>query len=213
MKHSFADQFAGLDSWLNRLSAEYKILCCLISVILIALTPIELESAFIVYAALLSFLIFTSGIPLLFFVKRLIAVLPFVIIVALSVPFIQRDGWVIFISCIIKAALIILSLNLLIQTTRFSRLLSALGRLGVPGVIIMLLSFMYRYLFVVEDEILRKRRALKSRSAQAKGLRMMKSTANMAGSLFIQTYERAERVYLAMCARGYKPGQDPSSGA
>jgi len=72
----------------------------------------------------------------------------------------------------------------------------------------MLLSFMYRYLFLVEDEILRKKRALDSRSVGKKGWQVLKSIANMTGSLFIHSYERAERIYLAMCARGYRSSQE-----
>jgi cobalt/nickel transport system permease protein len=160
------------------------------------------------YSLFVAFLIVVSKIPLLFFFKRLLTVLPFVLLVAISIPFIQKDGWEIFISCLTKVVLIILSLILFIQTTKFNQLLNALRRLKVPGLIINLLSFMYRYLFILEDEILRKKRALDSRSGGRKDLRMMKSIANMVGSLFIHTYERAERIYLAMCARGYKEDRE-----
>jgi len=207
MRHSFTDEFANLDSCLSRLPVKFKIIFCFTLVVLIALTPIRMKYAFAFYGVFVVFLIFVSKIPLLFFLKRLLIILPFVVLVALSIPFIQRDGWIIFTGCLIRAILIILSLVLLTQTTRFSHLLNALGNMRVPGLIISLLSFMYRYLFVVEDEILRKKRALDSRSAGTGGWRIMKSTANMAGSLFIHTYERAERIYLAMCARGYNSSE------
>ena len=208
MKHSFSDEFANLDSSLSRLSAKHKIITCLAFVILIVITPIRIKFAFVFYSLFIIFLIFVSKIPLIFFLKRLLGILPFVVLVAISVPFIQKDGWIIFISCLIKAVLIILSLTLLIETTRFIYLLNALSSLKVTGLIIMLLSFMYRYLFVIEDEILRKKRALDSRSIGKRGWRIIKSTANVVGSLFIHTYERAERIYLAMCARGYKVSQE-----
>ena len=154
------------------------------------------------------FLIILSRIPWIFFLKRVLVILPFVALVAVSIPFIQEDGWTIFFNCLIKAVLIILCLILLTQTTRFNHLLSALSELKVPGLIIMLLSFMYRYLFLVEDEILRKKRALESRSVGKRGWRVLKSIANMVGSLFIHSYERAERIYLAMCARGYSSNRE-----
>ncbi|MFC1658377.1 energy-coupling factor transporter transmembrane component T family protein [Candidatus Omnitrophota bacterium] len=204
MHHSFSDEFAGLDSLLSRLPARLKILFCLVFVILIALTPISMRYAFAAYAIFLALLMFASKIPLRFFLQRLFTILPFIVLFALSIPFIQDNGWTIFASCLTKAILIILSLILLMQTTRFRSLLTELGKLRVPGLIIMLLSFMYRYLFVVEDEILRKKRALDLRSSGRRNWAVMKSTANMLGSLFIQTYERAERIYLAMCARGYE---------
>ncbi|MBU0549378.1 MAG: cobalt ECF transporter T component CbiQ [Candidatus Omnitrophica bacterium] len=208
MHHSFSDKFADLDTPLSRLPIKFKIIFCLSFVFLIAVTPIQLSSLFWIYGLLLALLIFLSRIPLLFLLKRMATILPFLILVAISIPFIHKNGWVIFTSCLIRAALIILSLILLIQTTRFSKLLDALNGLKVPQLIIMLLSFMYRYLFVLEDQILRKKRALDARSAGMQGWQALKSTANMAGSIFIHTYERAERVYLAMCARGYNNSQE-----
>ena len=204
MHHSFSDQFANLDSSLSRLSVKFKIVFCSVFAILIVLTPIRIKFAFLLYSILVIWSMFISRIPWLFFFKRLLTILPFVALVAVSVPFIQDDGWIIFFSCLIKAILIILSFILLVQTTRFNRLLNELRNLKVPGLIIMLLSFMYRYLFVVEDEILRRKRALDLRSAGRRDFRTIKSTANMLGSPFFHTYERAERIYLAMCARGYK---------
>jgi len=204
MRHSFSDKFANLDSLLSRLSIKFKVLFCLGFVFLVVLTSIKFELVFLFYGLFVVLLIFVSKIPISFILRRWLTVLPFLALVLVSVPFIQEDGWVIFTSCLIKASLVILTLTLLIQTTHFSNLLKALESLKVPGLIIMLFSFMYRYLFVVEDEVLRKKRALESRCSAKAGWSLIKSTANMAGSLFIHTYERAERVYLAMCARGYK---------
>lgn len=204
MRHSFSDKYANLNSCLSRLPVKFKVLFCLAFVLLVVLTPINLKLAFMIYGFILSLLVLISRIPVSFFLRRLLTILPFVTLIAISALFIQEDGGVIFLSCLIRAVLVILSLTLLIQTTYFNQLLNALAQLRVPGLIIMLLSFMYRYLFVLEDEILRKKRALESRSAGKKDWRIMKSTANLAGNLFIHTYERAERIYLAMCARGYK---------
>ena len=207
MHHSFSDEFASLDSFLSRMPVRFKIISCLVLVISVVLMPISIKYFFVLYALFTAYLIFVSRIPLLFFLRRLLTVLPFVLLVAVSVPFIKNDGWVVFINCLVRAVLIILTLILLIQTTRFSRLLNALAEFKVPELIIKLLSFMYRYLFVVEDEALRKKRALDLRSAGRRDWAMAKSTANMLGSLFVHAYERAERIYLAMCARGYESSE------
>jgi cobalt/nickel transport system permease protein len=67
---------------------------------------------------------------------------------------------------------------------------------------------MYRYIFVLEDEFLRMQRAFQSRSlGNKKGWFLTRSFANMVGVLFIRAYERAERIYLAMCARGYNENE------
>jgi len=66
-----------------------------------------------------------------------------------------------------------------------------------------LLSFMYRYLFLLEDQLLRTKRAFESRNINKNGFKNIRALSNVLGTLFIRTYERAERIYMAMCARGY----------
>jgi cobalt/nickel transport system permease protein len=75
----------------------------------------------------------------------------------------------------------------------------------------MIISFLYRYLFVLTDEVMRMMRARQSRSAAAAGLKSGGSVAwrariagNMAGQLFLRSYERSDRIYNAMLSRGYR---------
>jgi cobalt/nickel transport system permease protein len=90
------------------------------------------------------------------------------------------------------------------STTKLSHLLETLKQFKVPNIFINLLSFMYRYSFLLEDEFLRTSRAYQSRDINNKNnFRKVKILSNILGTLFIRTYERAERVYLAMCSRGY----------
>ena len=76
-------------------------------------------------------------------------------------------------------------------------------QLKVPLVLTMLLSFMYRYIFVLTDELMRMRQARDSRSFGGSRLWQIKTAGRMIGSLFIRSYERGERVYAAMAARGF----------
>jgi cobalt/nickel transport system permease protein len=62
---------------------------------------------------------------------------------------------------------------------------------------------MYRYLFLLEDQLLRTKRAFESRNINKNSFKIISALSNVLGTLFIRTYERAERVYMAMCARGY----------
>lgn len=74
----------------------------------------------------------------------------------------------------------------------------------MPKIFIMIMSFMYRYLFLLVDEVQRMQRAKESRSfGKAKHLHTLRTLSNIIGVLFIRSYERAERVYLAMCSRGF----------
>ena len=104
---------------------------------------------------------------------------------------------------LIKSYLSILCLILLVTTTKFSELLRAFEKLGCPKIITMIMSFMYRYIFVIEDELMKMRQAKESRSVGGSRYFHAKALANMLGTLFIRSYERAEAVYLAMCARGF----------
>ena len=62
---------------------------------------------------------------------------------------------------------------------------------------------MYRYVFVLVDEMLRMRRARDSRNFGGGRRRQLKTIGNMIGTLFIRSYERGERIYAAMLSRGF----------
>jgi cobalt/nickel transport system permease protein len=68
---------------------------------------------------------------------------------------------------------------------------------------------MYRYIFVIGEEARRLMRARECRSAVAGessggAVRWRaRVLGNMVGSLFLRSYERAERIYDAMISRGY----------
>jgi cobalt/nickel transport system permease protein len=73
----------------------------------------------------------------------------------------------------------------------------------MPRVMTMILSFMYRYLFVLVDEVMRLKQARDSRSFGGSRWWQLRVIGNMVGTLFIRSYERGERVYAAMLARGF----------
>jgi cobalt/nickel transport system permease protein len=80
----------------------------------------------------------------------------------------------------------------------------------VPLILIAILSFMYRYLFVLSEEAERLLQARAARSARIPGTKSppifwrAKNAGNMVGQLFLRSYERSDRVYNAMVARGFK---------
>jgi cobalt/nickel transport system permease protein len=98
---------------------------------------------------------------------------------------------------------------LLVATTQFPDMMHALRHLRVPSLLVAVISFMYGYLFVLADEVMRLLRARDSRSARLTGYRSGGSipwrarvAGNMAGQLFLRSYERAP-AYNAMLSRGY----------
>jgi cobalt/nickel transport system permease protein len=106
-------------------------------------------------------------------------------------------------SILARSWLSILSLVLLTSTTSFASLLKGLEQLRMPRVMVMLLSFMYRYIFLLTDEVMRMKQARDSRNFGGKRLRQISTVGNMIGTLFIRSYERGERVYTAMVSRGF----------
>lgn len=81
----------------------------------------------------------------------------------------------------------------------------------MPNLLVQIVSFMIRYVNVVSDEMARMKVARLSRGFEAQGVRSWRFLANVAGALFIRSYERGERVYLAMLSRGYG-GRLPDTG-
>ena len=92
---------------------------------------------------------------------------------------------------------------LLAATTEPRALLTGLERLRMPPLLVQIMGFMVRYLDVVADEVRRMRIALASRGFTARNPRHWPVVARSAGALFIRSYERGERVHLAMLSRGY----------
>jgi cobalt/nickel transport system permease protein len=203
MRHAFIDTYAGLNTPLHNLNPTAKIIFLITFLPVIVLTPVTCKLLFLFYGLCAVILICLSKVPLSFILKRLANVIPFIIVVSISALF-RKQGYILFIGCALKSTLASLFVLLISATTRFTKILDALKRLGVPELFIYLFSFMYRYSFLLEDQLLRVSRAWASRSVNRQGnFAKAKILSNILGSLFIRTYERAERVYLAMCARGY----------
>ncbi|MBZ0297082.1 MAG: cobalt ECF transporter T component CbiQ [Anaerolineae bacterium] len=115
-----------------------------------------------------------------------------------------------FVAVALKSWLATQAALILAMTTPFSDLLWALSSLRLPDTLVMILGFTYRYLFTLAEEAERLLRARAARSATTPALKAggnllwrARVAGAMVGSLFVRSYERSERVYLAMCARGY----------
>ncbi len=100
---------------------------------------------------------------------------------------------------------------ILAMTTTLADLLWALRALHVPRTLVLIASFMYRYLFTMRDEAARLTRARAARSGASADRRAggglvwrARVTGHLIGSLFVRSFERSERVYGAMRARGYR---------
>ena len=221
MKHSFIDQYSDRDSFIHRLDPRTKFITTLLLILALVLTPTSQWLAFALYLVIIAALIFLSTVPIGYILKRSLVVMPFVLMIAIFIPFFKEgevvgsyniwlwqvsvtySGLQVLMNIRIKAWLSILSLIWLTSTTKLAKLLKGLEQLRMPRVMVMILSFMYRYIFVLVDEVMRMRQARDSRNFGGSRLWQMRTIGNMIGTLFIRSYERGERVYAAMLARGF----------
>jgi len=203
MRHNFLDRYSRIESPIHRLPALVKFISCLCMVFLVISIPIQIESVFIAIAGLLLVLIPVSKIPLKFIVSRLLFLETFTLGIAL-LALIRQNGLAVFLTIFIKSTLCIITVILLSNSTPFSELLEVMKRLKFPSLIITILALMYRYIFVLIDEMERMVRAYESRSFTANRKKHWMVLASLVGQLFIRSTERAEHIYDAMSARGWK---------
>ncbi|MFZ0827597.1 MAG: cobalt ECF transporter T component CbiQ [Verrucomicrobiia bacterium] len=191
------------DSLMHRLPAALKLGIALIIIVATVLAPIQWRAWFIGVAGLLVLAAILSQLPLLFLFRRLLVLSPFVLGVVVVNAY-QPAGRVNWLGVAVKGGLCLLTVILVSNTTPFSQILRVLKSIHVPALLITTIALMHRYLFVLLDEAERMRRARASRTF-TRGRRFhWRTLATVVGQLFIRASERAERIYDAMCARGWK---------
>jgi cobalt/nickel transport system permease protein len=203
MRHDFLDRYSRLDSPVHRLPTIAKLLgtlCVIVGVVSVAFTHFWF---FVIVAGLLLMIAAVTTIPWRFIFGRLILLEPFALGVALMALF-QENGGTVFLTILTKSTLCLFTVILLSNTTPFSRLLSTSRRLHVPGLLVTILALLYRYLFVLIDEAERLSRARASRTFTSNRKSKWHALALLIGQLFVRSTERAERIYAAMSARGWK---------
>lgn len=199
----------------HELPPHCKLAAVLCFVVVVVSTPREAVWAFALYAALLAAVAAVARIPSGFLLKRLVIEVPFVAF-ALLMPFVvpgeQTELLGVSVSVpglwgawnvLAKGTLGVAASVLLASTTELRSLLLGLQRLRLPPLLVEIASFMIRYGDVITDELRRMSVARRSRGFEASGLRHWGVLAKTAGALFIRSYERGERVHLAMVSRGY----------
>ncbi|MCB0078323.1 MAG: cobalt ECF transporter T component CbiQ [Anaerolineales bacterium] len=222
------DRFISVDSPIHRLDPRVKLLATVGFIVGNVLLP---DGAWLAFAAAWLLTLWISAFARLgvgFALKRSFIALPFML-AGFSVVFatpgreiaqwtplgldlrVTDAGVVRFISIMLRTWLSVQMAILLTATTDFPALTHALRHLKVPAVLVSIIAFMYRYLFVLVEEAQRLLRARASRSAVLPGqkgggglLWRAKVAGNMGGQLLVRSMARADRVYMAMQARGYR---------
>jgi cobalt/nickel transport system permease protein len=216
MEYPQIDEYASMDSPIHHFDPRAKI---------VSFTLLIFSFVFVndIGIALLGFLfslfiLLISGLPLGFALKRIRMVsfflFPLLLIMPLTVEgteLINIAGVPVSIEGLAYASLIIiralaavtLSITML-ATTRFDMTIKALYALRVPGILVQMLMFTYRYIFVIMDEFSRMWESMECKGFTLKanyhGLSIF---GNLLGMLIIKSYDRTNRVYQAMVSKGY----------
>jgi cobalt/nickel transport system permease protein len=221
------DRYQATESALHRLDPRVKVVLAVAFILSNALLP---DGAWLAFA--MSWLFVLAGndmarLGLGYTFMRSFIALPFALAAVsaifsplgsplFSFQFLWMDlavtdfGLVRFLSILARSWLSVQVAILLVATTQFPDLIHAFEHLRVPRVLTTIIAFLYRYLFVLTDEVFRLLRARQARSAGTPGQKQGRNvfwraqvTGAMAGQLFLRSYERSERIYHAMLSRGY----------
>ncbi|HTL57919.1 MAG TPA: energy-coupling factor transporter transmembrane component T [Candidatus Limnocylindrales bacterium] len=188
---------------LQRASPRFKLLAAIILITATALLPRRPHILYLVPALALLLLWPLSRMPLSYIWRRLLVVELLVLGIA-SLSLINPAATPMVLAAIIKSNLCIFTLLMLTWTTPFYDILQELRRFRLPTVMLTILTLMYRYLPVLVEESRRMQRARASRTFSPRRRLAWQNLSTIIGQLFIRSAERAERIYLAMCARGWK---------
>ena len=201
--HGFLADYSQADSPIHRLPVGVKFFITIGLVIATVLIPMSHVLFFVSSAVAIILIAVISRVPPFFLIKRISMAEPIVLGAAILTLF-QPNGGHIFVQIIVKSSLSICWTILLSNTTPFSELIDVMRRLRMPSLLVTTLALMYRYLFVLRDETSRMKRARASRTFNRDRAHAWKMIASIIGQLLVRTHERAERLYAAMCARGWQ---------
>ncbi|HEX8761220.1 MAG TPA: cobalt ECF transporter T component CbiQ [Pseudonocardiaceae bacterium] len=199
----------------HRLPPHVKVLAAFLFVGCVVATPREVFWAFGGYLLVLVGIWVVAAIPLGWIARRALIEAPFLVL-AVLLPFAEGGqrvhvagvslsvagllaGW----NIVVKGTLGVLTSLTLAATTSPRDLLLGLQRLRVPDTLTTIATLMLRYFEVLVGEARRMRIARISRGHNPRLLWQVGATARGVGSLFLRSYERGERVHMAMLARGW----------
>jgi cobalt/nickel transport system permease protein len=172
-------------------------------ILIVVLTPVRKPGVF----AIVALLLLCAGLigrlswrPLL---KKMALIEPMLIAIA-ALTLLQPGGGARFALLLTRSTLSLTTLIVLIAVTPYSEILALLGRLHVPSILTTMAALLHRYVFVLGEEMQRMKRARRSRTFRKSRAAAWHSLSAAAGTLFLRTTERSERIYRAMIARGWK---------
>lgn len=220
------DPYRPRASLVHRADPRVKVAVAVMSILVTAALPLGAWPSYVLLLAAVVALAVAAQLGVRFTLRRGLIALPFALaalplafstpgapVLSLRIGPLALDATLAgverFLSVLVKSYVSVQFAVLLTATTRFSDMLAAMRALRVPRLLVVIFGLMWRYLFLFGHEANTLRIARDARSAEV-GAKSGGSvawrarvTGGMVGNLFIRGYERSERVYQAMLARGY----------
>lgn len=203
------------DSPVHRAPVEVKIACLVVFVLAVVATPREVFWPFAIHAVIVLAVWCLARIPLSWILPRMLIEAPFLVL-AVLLPLseggeridvaglhLSVTGLYAAWGIVVKGTLGVVGSLTLAATTSASELPVGLSRLGVPTLVTSMLVLTIRYVDLLSAEASRMRMARMSRGDSPRSLHQAAALAKGVGALFLRSYERGERVYLAMLSRGF----------
>jgi cobalt/nickel transport system permease protein len=205
------------DSPVHRLDPRAKLLGFLAITLVAVTTPLAAWPVFAAAALVLVAVALVARITPGDVWRRVRFILPLILLAAIFLPLVRHGGatydagpltlhehgMATLATVSVKALIGTFSAVLLGATTTFPQVLRGLELMRAPRLLLLIASFMYRYLFVIVEEAGRMRAALAARAYRPRHALHAAAIGRMATAMFLRTFARGERVYHAMLARGY----------
>jgi cobalt/nickel transport system permease protein len=205
-------------SSVHRLDPRAKIVICTAVTVVAVSAPLALWPVYVGCALTLAIMAAIGRVPVSQLWRRARWVVPLVLIVGVFLPLVRTGGqaWelgpltiheaglAVFAQVAAKTLIGVSSAVVLTSTTSFPDVIAGLEAMRLPKVLVLIASLMYRYMYVIVEDVGRMRSALTARAYRPRHALQAGAIGKVAGALFLRSYERGERVHLAMLARGYR---------
>ncbi|MFC1705246.1 cobalt ECF transporter T component CbiQ [Planctomycetota bacterium] len=219
MKQPQSETLALRPTALANLDPRTKLVLTLMYTLAVVSVPFDEPLLLFPLAVPFALAVGAGDVPWGYLVRRLLLGVPFVILIVLFPLLFQRDPVTVRLaglevhlsqgavrSMVVSGKFVLAfgAVIVLTATTGFAKICDAMARLKLPSVFVAAVAMVWRYLFVLLDEVQRMRRARAGRSCARMSLRLAwTSSAAIVGSLFLRALSRSERVHGAMLARGF----------
>lgn len=208
------DHLATQDSPVHRLDPRAKVIVTL-AFLAVTVSYGKYEvSALTPLAVFPVALLALGNVPVGLLCRYLLLASPFAVLVGLFNPLLDREvamrfgdvgisgGWISFASIICRFLLTVSAAFVLIATTGFNTICTAVERLGAPRLLVTQFLLLYRYLFLLSHESGRMKRAYSLRALSDGGI-PIRVWSSLTGHLLLRAYDRGQRIHSAMRCRGF----------